>query len=101
LRRAPDAAAPANAANASAPKTGAGRAGTNASTAISAPAERSASGRATSCAARSTANALSPATRVTIRPIAVEMRNAGSVVTSALPIERIAKVCSASSGLMA
>jgi len=97
LRRAPETEAPPNAASASAPNTGAGKAGTNVSTAISTPAVRKASGRAISCAARSTASAPSPATRVTIRPIDVEMRNAGSVVTSALPI---ANVCSASSGPM-
>ncbi len=56
------------------------------------------SGRAKSCAARSAPSAPSEATRVTIMPIAVEMRNAGSVVTSALPIESSANVLSASSG---
>ncbi len=73
------------------PETPARRPAPNTSTA----ATRSTSGRASSCAARSTPSAPSPATRVTIIPIAVEIRNAGSVVSSALPIERMANVSTA------
>ena len=90
--------APPNAHAAQRRKTGAGRAGTKARAISNPPALRKASGRPKSCAARSTPSAPSPATRVTIMPIAIEIRNAGSVVTSALPIERSANVCSASSG---
>ncbi len=61
-------------------------------------AERSTSGRPMSWRARSVPSAPSPATRVTIIPIAVEIRNAGSVVTSALPIDSSAKVAKASPG---
>ena len=79
-------------------KSGRGSAGTSASASSRPPALRRTSGRAKSCAARSAPSAPSDATRVTIMPIAVEIRNAGSVVTSALPIESSANVLSASSG---
>ena len=93
--------APCAAANALTPKaikSGRGSAGTSASDEQQRAGARNASGRAKSCAARSAPSAPSEATRVTIMPIAVEIRNAGSVVTSALPIESSANVLRASSG---